>query len=100
MSKNKMCPKFLIFVFFSHVQKNTKNFLKILYQYLPSSTISPYFNSSYYSFLTFWTLYPIFFQYISKKISPKSQWGEVLTPKTPPCLCLCIQPSVHRSIQP
>ena len=74
---SKKCPKFLI--------------LQILHQYidfsLPSSTISSYFNSSYYLFLTFLTLYLISFKISQKKFSHETQWG-VLTPKTPPCLRL------------
>src|SRR6218665_3321937 len=79
-----MCAKFLIIImFFSHVQKRLKNFLKILHLYLPSSTISPYFNSSYYSFLTIFTLYPIFFNIISQNFfSAKTQWAG-FNPQTP-----------------
>src|SRR6218665_3047367 len=65
--------------FFTHVQKNYKNFLQILHQYidfsLPSSTISSYFNSSYYSFLTFLTLYLIYFKISQNFFSPETQWG-------------------------
>ena len=60
-----------------------KNFLQILHQFfLLSSTISPYFNSSYYSFFTFFTLYPIFFD-ISQKNSLLRPIGGGLTAKTP-----------------
>src|SRR6218665_317445 len=74
---------------FTHVQKITKiykNFFKILHRYidfsLPSSTISSYFNSSYYSFLTFLTLYLISFK-ISQKIF--FSWDPIggFNPQTP-----------------
>src|SRR6218665_1401893 len=80
------CPKFLMIFFFSHVQKNGKkcspNFTSIHRFCLPSSTIFPYFNLSYYSFFTFLTLYPIFFNISQRNFSPKSHWG--FEPPKPP----------------
>src|SRR6218665_1911695 len=58
-----------------------QNFLQILHQYLPpSSTVSPYFNSSYYSFLTHCIQFSSI--YLRKNVLLRAIWG-VLTPKPP-----------------
>src|SRR6218665_231876 len=65
--------------FFSHVPKISSKF------YIDTSifpTISPYFNSSYYSFFTFLTLYSILFNISKNKFLLRPN-GEVLTPKPP-----------------
>src|SRR6218665_2582622 len=81
--KNVQNSKFrMIFAFLVMSKKFPQNFTSIHQLSLPSSTISSYFNSSYYSFFTFFTLYPIFFNISQKKFSPETQWG-VLTPKPP-----------------
>src|SRR6218665_3956914 len=83
MSKNSHDLRFLV-----KSKKFPPNFTSIHQFSLPSSTISPYFNSSYYSFLTFFTLYPILFNISQKKISHETQWGG-LTPKPPLPTPLC-----------
>src|SRR6218665_3195041 len=69
------------------MSKNYKKFLQILHQYIDfsllSSTISSYFNSSYYSFLTFLTLYLISLKISPKKFSHETQWGD-FNPQNPP----------------
>src|SRR6218665_2117376 len=59
---------------------------------LPSSTISPYFNSSYYSFLTFLTLYPIFSIYLKNNFLLRANGG--FNPQPPLAYA-----SVHQSTQ-
>src|SRR6218665_3660120 len=84
MSKNSHDLRFSVIS-----KKCPPNFTSIHQFSLPSSTISPYFNSSYYSFLTFFTLYPILFNISLKKISPETQWGGFYPPN-PPFLRPCV----------
>src|SRR6218665_385948 len=58
-------------------QKFSPNFTSIHRFCLPSSTISlsSYFNSSYYSFFTFLTLYPVFFNISKKNLLRANGWG-------------------------
>src|SRR6218665_3612464 len=93
---------------FTHVQKITKiykNFFKILHRYidfsLPSSTISSYFNSSYYSFLTFLTLYLISFKISQKFFShetPKTPLAYPSDPYPPMRIHSFIQECIRRSV--
>src|SRR6218665_1718244 len=81
VSNFSSCPKnvknFSSSSFFSHVQKTS------IHQFsLPSSTISPYFNSSYYSFFTFFTLYSILFNISQKKFLLRPNGGG-FNPQTP-----------------
>ena len=72
---SKKCPKFLIIFVFLVMSKKLQKFP-------PNFTsISSYFNSSYYSFLTFLTLYLISFK-ISQEIFLMRPNGGILTPKT------------------
>src|SRR6218665_1863661 len=83
------CPKFLmIFNFLIMSKKFLSNFTSIHQFSLPSSTISPYFNSSYYSFFYIFDTVSNFVQYISNFFSPLTQGGG-LTPKPLPCLRPC-----------
>src|SRR6218665_3716994 len=91
---SKKIYKFRI-LFFSRVQllimskkcpvmskKFPPNFTLIHQFSLPSSTISPYFNSSYYSFFTFFTLYSILFNISQKKFLLRPNGGG-FNPQTP-----------------
>src|SRR6218665_2967810 len=62
-------------------KKFSQNFTSIHRFCLPSSTISSYFNSSYYSFFTFLTLYPISFNISQKNFVLRANGG--LIPKHP-----------------
>ena len=89
MSQKKWQKFLMIFVFFS--PKNGKNFLKIIPWFsLSSLTISPYFNSSYYSFFTFLTLYPISFNISQKKIFSWDPMGGLTPQKLPLPTPLCV----------
>src|SRR6218665_541276 len=65
---SKKYPKFLMIFVFLVISKNRKN----------TSIFRQYFNSSYYSFLTFLTLYQIFFNISQKKFSSQTQWGGLI----------------------
>src|SRR6218665_959811 len=81
----------MIFGVFSHVQKIYSNFTSIHQFSLPSSTMSPYFNYIFHTVSNF-------FQYISKKFSPETQWGG-FNPQNPPCQRLCSRTEYLRAFQ-
>src|SRR6218665_935193 len=78
--------------FFSHVQKITQISSKFD---IDTTSIFPYLLRQYlriltHPIITFFTI-SNFFQNISKKFSPETQWGE-FNPQTP-CLRLCLDKS-------
>ena len=69
--------------FYQKMAKMFSTFYINVHQFsILSSTISSYFNSSYYSFLTFLTLYPIFVIYLKNKFLIRPN-GRGFNPQTP-----------------